>query len=140
MKWDLDNLPDCIVFFLAKAYQKAHGRFQEALRPYGLTNMQHLVLEALWYQEGFTAAELGKHLILDKATMSGVIERLAEGGWLEKRPDPNDGRVQKLYPSTKANDLKNELIRLRQTTNTELLSGFTPEERILFKRFLMDFI
>jgi len=140
MKWDRENLPDCIVFFLAKAYQKAHGRFKERLKPYGLTNMQHLVLEALWYQEGFTAAELGKNLILDKATMSGVIDRLAEGGWLERRPDPEDGRVQRLYPSTRANDMKEELIGVRQAVNDELLAGFTAEERLLFKRFLMDFV
>ena len=140
MKWDRDNLPDCIVFFLAKAYQKAHGRFKERLKPHGLTNMQHLVLEALWYQEGFTAAELGKNLILDKATMSGVIDRLNEAGWLERRPDPEDGRVQRLYPSPKANEMKEALIGVRQAVNDELLSGFSAEERVLFKRFLMDFV
>lgn len=139
MKWDRETLPDCIVFFLAKAYQKAHCRFKEVLKPYGLTNMQHLVLEALWYQEGLTAAELGKHLVLDKATLSGVIERLAEGGWLVRQSDPNDGRAQRLYTAPKADNLKNELIGLRQATNNDLLSGFTPEERILLKRFLMDF-
>jgi DNA-binding MarR family transcriptional regulator len=139
MKWDRETLPDCIVFFLAKAYQKAHCRFKEVLKPYGLTNMQHLVLEALWYQEGLTAAELGKHLVLDKATLSGVIERLAESGWLVRQSDPNDGRAQRLYTAPKADNLKNELIGLRQATNNDLLSGFTPEERILLKRFLMDF-
>ena len=101
MKWDRENLPDCIVFFLAKAYQKAHGHFSELLKPFGLTNMQHLVLEALWHQEGFTAAELGKNLILDKATLSGVLERMVEAGWVEKRPDPDDRRVQRLFPSSR---------------------------------------
>lgn len=139
MKWDRESLPDCIVFFLAKAYQKAHGLFRDRLKPYGLTNMQHLVLEALWYQEGFTAAELGKNLVLDKATMSGVIDRLTDGGWLERKSDPEDRRVQRLYPSARANEMKDELIGLRQTVNGELLSGFTAEERLLFKRFLMDF-
>ena len=140
MIWDRDNLPDCVVFFLAKAYQKAHGYFQEQLKPYGLTNLQHLLLEALWYQEGFTAAELGKLLILDKATLSGVIDRLAEGGWLERRSDPEDGRVQRLYPSAKANEMKDELIEVRRAANDQLLAGFTTEERLLFKRFLMDFV
>lgn len=139
MRWDRENLPDCIVFFLAKAYQKAHGRFRERLKPYGLTNMQHLVLEALWYQEGFTAAELGKNLVLDKATMSGVIERLTEGGWLERRSDPQDGRIQRLYPSERANEMKAVLIGVRRMVNDELLASFTTEERLLFKRFLMDF-
>ena len=71
------NLPDCTIFLLAKAYQKAHGDFKKKLKPFKLTNIQHLVLEALWFQEGFTAAALGKFLVLDKATLSGVLDRLA---------------------------------------------------------------
>jgi DNA-binding MarR family transcriptional regulator len=139
MKWERENLPDCVVFFLAKAYQKAHSQFQKHLKPYGLTNMQHLVLEALWYQEGFTAAELGKNLVLDKATLSGVLDRMDEAGWIDKRTDAEDRRQVRLYPSAKANELKDELIAVRKQANDELLAGFTQEQRILFKRFLMDF-
>lgn len=140
MKWDRENLPDCVVFFLAKAYQKAHGHFKQYLKPFGLTNLQHLVLEALWYQEGFTATELGKNLILDKATLSGVLDRMTDAGWIEKIPDPDDRRVHRLYPSEKANEIKDELIEARRKANEELLTDFTAEERILFKRFLMDFV
>ena len=57
------KMPDCTIFLLAKAYQKAHADFKKILKPYGLTNLQHLVLEGLWYQEGQTAAELGKLLV-----------------------------------------------------------------------------
>ena len=45
-----------MVFLLGKAYQKAHAGFKKQLAPYGLTNLQHLVLEALWYRQGMTAA------------------------------------------------------------------------------------
>ncbi len=140
MNWDRENLPDCVVFFLAKAYQKGHNHFKQYLKPFGLTNMQHLVLEALWCQEGFTASELGKNLVLDKATLSGVLDRLAEAGWIEKMPDLEDRRVCRLYPSDKANRMKGELIEARRKANEELLAGFTLEERLLFKRFLMDFV
>ncbi|NOY67996.1 MAG: MarR family transcriptional regulator [Deltaproteobacteria bacterium] len=133
-------LPDCTIFLLAKAYQKAHGLFQEQLKPYGLTNYQHLILEGLWYQEGQTAAELGKLLVLDKATLSGVLERLSNADWIVKRPDPEDRRITRLYPSEKANSLKDELIELRKQANENLLSGFTLEEQLLFKRFLWDLI
>ncbi|HMA66982.1 MAG TPA: hypothetical protein VKO20_04115, partial [Desulfosalsimonadaceae bacterium] len=68
-----EDLPECMVFLLGKAYQKAHSDFNRRLRPYGLTNMQHLVLEGLWYQPGMTATELSRLLILDKATLSGVL-------------------------------------------------------------------
>jgi len=61
-----DDLPDCTVFLLGKAYQKAHSDFQKRLKPYGLTNMQHLVLEGLWYKNGMTATELCKGLVLER--------------------------------------------------------------------------
>lgn len=140
MKTKLSEIPDCTIFFLGKAYQKAHSDFQKQLKPFGLTNMQHLVLEGLWYEEGMTAAEMGKLLILDKATLSGVLDRMVEGEWIKKEPDPEDKRVSKLFPSPKAHKMKAELIDLRKQANTKLLTGFNPEEQILFKRFLKDLI
>lgn len=132
------NVPDCTIFLLAKAYQKAHGDFKKVLKPFKLTNIQHLVLEALWYQEGFTAAELGKFLVLDKATLSGVLDRLVDAGWVRKEPDPDDGRVFRIYTAEKADKMKAELITLRTAANEKLLSIFSPEEQVLFKRFLRD--
>jgi DNA-binding MarR family transcriptional regulator len=132
------NVPDCTIFLLAKAYQKAHGDFKKDLKPFKLTNIQHLVLEALWYQEGFTAAELGKFLVLDKATLSGVLDRLVDAGWIRKESDPKDGRVVRLYTAEKADKMKNELIILRKAANENLLSIFKPEEQVLLKRFLRD--
>ncbi len=131
-------LPDCTIFLLAKAYQKAHGDFKEILRPYGLTNLQHLVLEGLWYQEGQTAAELGKMLVLDKATLSGVLERMHDGGWIEKRRDPDDRRVVRLFPAPRAEASKDELIALRREANDALLSDFSLDEQVLLKRMLKD--
>lgn len=132
------NIPDCTIFMLAKAYQKAHGRFKALLKPYHLTNLQHLVLEGLWYQQGMTAAELGKLLVLDKATLSGVLDRMLDSGWIRKSRDPDDGRVLRLSTTPKAEAVKKELIDLRITANEELLAGFTPEEKVVFKRLLRD--
>ena len=130
------NVPDCTFFFLAKAHQKAHGLLKKRLVPYGLTNMQHLILEGIWYQEGSTAAELGKVLILDKATLSGILDRLEDGDWIEKRQDEKDKRIFHLYPSDKANNLKEELIEVRRNGNDSLLENFSMEEKIIFKRLL----
>ena len=133
-----NNIPDCTIFLLAKAYQKAHSQFKALLRPFDLTNLQHLVLEGLWYQEGVTAAELGKLLVLDKATLSGILDRLIESGWIRKERDPEDGRVFHIFTTEKADKAKRELIELRIKANEELLAGFSQEEQVLFKRLLRD--
>ena len=75
---------DVIIFILSKAYQRVYGIFKSRLQPYGLTPMQGLVLHALYEEEGLSAGELGKRLGLDSATLSGVLDRMAEGGWLIK--------------------------------------------------------
>ncbi|CAB5107164.1 hypothetical protein D3OALGA1CA_4913 [Olavius algarvensis associated proteobacterium Delta 3] len=135
-----EDSPDCTVFLLGKAYQKAHGEFKKRLNPYGLTSMQHLVLEGLWYQEGVTASELGKRLILDKATLSGVLDRMVDAGWIVKKQDAEDLRVYRLFPSVRANEMKELLIDERKKANEDLLAGFTLEEQVLFKRLLRDLL
>jgi DNA-binding MarR family transcriptional regulator len=129
---------DCTIFLLAKAYQKAHGQFKVKLRPYNLTNLQHLVLEGLWIEEGVTAADLGKLLVMDKATLSGVLDRMLDSEWIRKESDPDDGRVFRLYTTEKTAALKEELIELRISANEEMLNSFNREEEVLFKRLLRD--
>ena len=135
-----DELKDCSVFLLGKAYQKAHGEFKKLLEPYALTNLQHLVVEALVHEPGQTAGDLGKLLILDKATLSGVIQRLHESGWIEKRTDQEDARSQKLFPTEKSLTTAKKMARQRKRFDAEFLAGFSAEERLLLKRFLRDLI
>ena len=135
---DDNNAPDCMIFLLSKAYQKGHGIVKKKLMPYGLTNIQYVVLETLWLAEGLTAVELGMILSIDKATLSGVLERMVEGGWIEKRPDEKDRRALRIYLTEKAQEMKGQLQEERQAANDELLSGFTIEEKVLLRRLLID--
>ncbi|OGP52326.1 MAG: MarR family transcriptional regulator [Deltaproteobacteria bacterium RBG_13_43_22] len=131
---------DCYIFLLAKAYQKAHGLVQTRLKPYKLTNIQYLVLEVLWQKEKIKAAELGELLSIDKATLSGILDRMDEGGWIKKQRDKGDKRIVRLLPSKKANDLRKRLVKEREKANEILLSRFTLEERILLRRLLLEIV
>lgn len=72
-----------------------------------------------------TAAELCKLLIIDKATASGILERMVDTGWIVKKQDPADGRVQHLYPSEKADQHKERLIEERKKANKNILKKFS---------------
>lgn len=131
---------DCYIFLLAKVYQKAHRIMQKRLKKYGLTNIQHLVLETLWLFPGITGVEMSKVLNIDKATLSGVVERLNRDGWLDKKEDESDKRVIRLYPTEKSLKLRDTLISLRKEANGELLKNFGLEEKVLFKKFLLELL
>jgi DNA-binding MarR family transcriptional regulator len=129
---------DCIVFNLAKAYQTAHGALASLLRPHGLTPIQALVLEAAAEEEGLSAGEIGRRLVLDGATLSGVLDRLAEGGWLVRRHDDADRRVFRIELTDSAREFRPTLLELRGAANDDVLEGLTAEERVLLKRLLRD--
>ena len=129
---------DCIIFLLAKAYQKAHGDFKRRLQLYGLTPIQHLIIEVLWAEDGLSASEISKKLVLDGATLSGVLDRLTAGGWVVKESDSTDKRIMRIYLTSKSKGLKPKLFEARDRTNEELLESFTLEEKVLLKRLLRD--
>ena len=93
---------DVILFILSKANQKVYGTFKSRLQPYGLTPMQALALHALYEEEGLSAGELGKRLALDSATLSGVLDRMAESGWVIKNAVKADRRVLNIQLTAKS--------------------------------------
>ncbi len=129
---------DCIVFLLAKAYQNAHGCLKKRLLAYGLTPIQHLILEALWHEEGLSAGDIGKRLLLDGATLSGVLDRMSESGWIIKETDSEDKRILRIHLTKKSKGLKNSLMGERKQANEEILRDLTLEEKINIKRLLRD--
>ncbi len=129
---------DCIVFLLAKAYQKAHANIKKRLNAYGLTPVQTLVLEAVVSEEGLSAGDLAGKLVLDSATLSGVLDRMSEKDWISKEIDPDDKRVLRIYLTEKARSLREDLFREREEANQEILRDLSLEERLLLKRLLRD--
>ena len=129
---------DCIIFLLAKAYQKAINNAKKHLIPHDLTPVQRLILEALYEEEGVSAGELGDKLVLDNATLSGVLDRMAEKGWVIKETDSDDKRFLRIYLGDRAKDLRPALVRMRVQSNEEILSALTPEEKDLLKRLLRE--
>ncbi len=129
---------DCIVFLLAKAYQKAHGQFKKRLAEYGLTPIQVLVIEALRDEEGVSAGELGKKVVLDSATLSGVLDRLSEKGWIVKETDSVDRRSLRIFLGDTAKGLAEPIAEQRQMANDDIMERLSIEEKVLLKRLLKD--
>jgi DNA-binding MarR family transcriptional regulator len=134
----MSHYDDCILYLFAKAYQKTHGHFKRQLQGYGLTPAQSLVIMALWEAEGLSAGELGKRLSFDYATLSGILDRLADGGWIIKKTSRDDRRVLQIYLTSKGRGMTDTLLKVRDDVDKEILSIFNMEEKLLLKRLLKD--
>lgn len=127
-----------IVFLLAKAHQRAQGVLKGYLQNFGLTPMQCLFMEALWEEDGLSVGEIGRRIALDTATLAGVLDRMVTAGWVRRESDPDDGRMARVYLTEKARAAVSSLAAVIERTNSELLSNFSLEEKLLLKRFLRD--
>jgi DNA-binding MarR family transcriptional regulator len=130
---------DNIVFLLAKAHQRAQATLKGRLQTFGLTPMQCLFMEALWEEDGLSVGEIGRRIALDTATLAGILDRLVTAGWVKRETDAQDGRVARVYLTAKARESIDLLAKAMEQTNNDLLKTFSPEEKLLLKRFLRDF-
>ena len=132
------NFRDNIVFMVAKAHQQAQGLLKARLKPFSLTPVQCLVLESLWDEEGLAVGEIGRRLLLDTATLAGVLDRMVTAGWVRREIDSFDARVARIFLTDKAKTISEDLAETIDQVNNDLLESFSLEEKLLYKRFLRD--
>ena len=71
-----------------EAYSAAH------IRSLGLTPPQFDIIATLGNTAGMTATELGDKTLITKGTLTGVVDRLVERGWVERVAHGSDRRCQ----------------------------------------------
>jgi DNA-binding MarR family transcriptional regulator len=86
---------------LVDLMQAVHRQLQEHVRPLwesrAIPATQMMVMHQIARDEGITVSEIARRLGLAKSHVSKTVDELATAGYLEKRPDPHDGRILRLY-------------------------------------------
>ena len=82
---------------MVAAFYRIQRRVVSRLAEKDVTLPQFDVLATLRFGEGATQQELAQRLLVTKGNVCGVLDRLERLGWVERRPDPNDGRANRLY-------------------------------------------
>ena len=114
-----------------------HSRARTLLHGLGLYRGQPPVLHALWEKEGLTHSDLATRLHVTPATITKMIQRMEKAGFVERRPDSEDQRVSRVYLTDAGQAIQAEVHRVFRALEDESLAGFTVEERVLLRRFLL---
>lgn len=73
---------------------------------------------------------------LSHPTVSGLLQRLEQKGFIELRPDENDRRSKRIYILEKGLQLEETMHRTILATEEKLVRDFTEEERLQFATLL----
>jgi MarR family transcriptional regulator for hemolysin len=116
-------------FLLADVSRLVRRRFDGRARTLGLTRAQWRVLGQLRRREGINQTELAEILEVETITLGRHIDRLEAKGWVERRRDPADRRVWRLYLKEKAQPVLDQMRKLSEATRQEALGGIPEAER-----------
>jgi len=131
---DIMLFKDCLCFQVGRAARKMSKITREKVAPYGLTTTQFFLLTALYEEDGIFISVLARKVALDKATLTGMLDRLERDGLTERRADPEDRRAIRIHLKEKAERLRDELTELYHENNGMFLALLDEEEKKVFEQ------
>lgn len=86
-------LENQLCFPLYAASRRVVNRYTPYLKPLGITYTQYIVFLALWEEGGATVGDLCRRLYLDSGTMTPLLKKMEEAGWIIRSRSQQDERV-----------------------------------------------
>ena len=87
------KLANQLCFPLYAAARNVTGLYTPWLKPLGLTYTQYIVFLVLWEQDGLSVTDIGERLMLDNGTISPLLKKMEQAGYVERRRSRRDDRV-----------------------------------------------
>ena len=129
-------MEDNIGSMLADTSRLMRRAFDERARGIGVTRPQWQVLIMLNRHEGTHQGHLAELLDTEPITLGRIIDRLQDADLVERRQDAADRRVWRLFMTSKARALLEDLRPHGVEVMTLALEGVTQEERDILRRSL----
>lgn len=121
-----DASPGYLVNHLARLFAAA---LQTRIKPMGLSTGVFPVMLHLWQQDGLTQRDLVARVGVEQATMANTLARMERDGLVERRADPQDGRVRRIWLTERGRGLHGEATAAAAEENDSVLSGLSHKER-----------
>ena len=82
-----------LCFPLYAAARHVTGLYTPVLKPLGLTYTQYIVFLVLWEKDGQPVSEIGERLLLDNGTLSPLLKKMEQAGYVRRERSREDERV-----------------------------------------------
>jgi DNA-binding MarR family transcriptional regulator len=118
---------------------RAHrGKMGEALTEIGLYTGQEMFLWHLWRQDGLTQSQMVERMCVQPPTISKMLDRLEKAGLVERRPDPEDTRISRVYLTEQGHRSQRAVQDIWTNLEQRISEGLSVEERIVLRRLLLQ--
>lgn len=103
--------------------------YNRIMKPMGLTTPQFRMIVQLQREDGVTQSHLANILAVGKVSTGGLIDRLEQSGWIERRPDPNDRRSNLIYLTDQAHAIEDRMLDTGKALTKQTLKNINAKQR-----------
>ncbi len=135
---EIDQIRDRISFLLARICHAHRSNIHARLSTLDLHVGQEMFLLNLSENEGVTQSELADCLCVQQATVTRMLDRMTKSGFVERRKDEADQRVSRVFLTDAGRVLLEPIATMWEEVEEEMMKNFTLEERLLFRRLLLQ--
>ena len=131
------RLKNQLCFPLYACSRKIVNSYTPFLKPLGLTYTQYIVFLVLWEEGSSTVGELGKKLFLDEGTLTPLLKKMADKGYVKRTRLKEDERVTRISLTPEGEALKEKCkdipYKIAETVTPLNKKDATDLYRILYK-------
>lgn len=123
-------------YWIASANQAYMKALQELLRPHAITYRQAQVLGWLNLEGPLAQADLAARLLVEPPTLVGVLDRMEQSGYVERKPCPADRRRKMIHLSPAAEEPWQKISQCAKRLRRQASKGLSQEELQTLKQLL----
>lgn len=128
-----------MIGFLIKQINNVYEKdFNKMLKSIGITSSQCEVLDYLFHtsKEAVTQRDIERHLNLRNPTVTGLLKRLDEKGFILSVQSNMDRRCKNIFLTEKAYDIQRKMEASRKKSDRQLTMGMSKKEVQTLKKAL----
>ena len=125
-KYDSLKLENQLCFPLYACAKEIVRRYNPLLEEFGLTYTQYIAMMILWDKGELSVKELGKCLYLDSGTLTPLLKKLEQKGYVERHRGTEDERTLLVHATSEGMALREKLLEVPEKVGGCVV--LTPEE------------
>lgn len=113
--------------------------FSKILAKYELSQIspaQGRILFVLWNKDGISIQELAKKTSLGKSTLTSMLDRLEQAGFVKRVPSKEDRRTILIKLTEKDRECQDLYTKITNEKTALFYKGFTSKEIVVFENYL----
>lgn len=111
--------------------------FDRRVRELGLTRTQWLALTRISRRPGASQSDIAEMMEIEKAPAGRIVDRLEQKGWVERRPDPADRRINRIHLTERGTRIHAAILPIAEATVNDALGDLAPGERDRLTRLMV---